>query len=255
MCNIIPLEKLDAGKFGQIICYPKYDFDKFVKRINCMKDLGIEAICFYGSKIVADIPILGKGYTGIVLLALMKDGSKAALKLCRTDSNEAKIAHEARMLQIANSVDVGPKLLGYRDGLLLMEYVEGKIFPEWISGLGDEESDVSRLRKVLRDLLEQCWRLDLVGLDHGELSWADKHVIVDLHDNVYIVDFESASDRRRTANVTSISQYLFIKGGVSRTLLQKIGHISRGALISALREYKKNRLRENFENILNVVRL
>ena len=255
MHNPVPLEKLDAEKFGQIICYPRYDFDRFVRRIKCMRELGVEALCFCGGKMVANIPVLGKGCTSIVLLALMRDGSKAALKICRTDSDEARIVHEAKMLQIANSVEVGPRLLGYRDGLLLMEYFEGKTFPEWISGLSNEENDVLRLRRILRDLLEQCWRLDSIGLDHGELSWADKHLIVDFEDRIHIVDFETASDRRRTANVTSISQYLFIKGGAAKIILQKIGHIDRDLLISALRKYKKTRLRRDFEDIFNVVGL
>lgn len=255
MCNFIPLENLNAEKFGQLICYPKYDFNEFVRRINCMKELGIKSLCFHGGKIIANLPVLGKGCTSIVLLALMKDYSKAALKICRTDSSEERIAHEARMLQIANSVNVGPKLLGYRNGLLLMQYIEGKNFPEWISGLGDDESNVFKLRRVLKDLLEQCWRLDSIGLDHGELSWADKHLIVDFYDGIHIVDFETASNERRTANVTSISQYLFIKGSVAKIIMQRIGCIDRDALISALRRYKRTRLRKDFESIFNVVRL
>jgi predicted Ser/Thr protein kinase len=69
------------------------------------------------------------------------------------------------------------------------------------------------------------------------------------------VDFESASDKRKTANVTSISQYLFIKSRVSEKVAQLFGQIERNKLVSTLRMYKMNHSRESFNLVLNVLGL
>jgi len=255
MCIVVPLEKLANAEYRRVLSYPKYDFKVHEKRLSEMRDLGVKALCFSGSKLVADFPVLGKGYVGIVTLALLKDGRRVALKISRTDSEPGRLIHEARMLQKANTVGVGPKLLGYTTDLLMMEYIEGSLFPKWIKELGDDEGSTLRLRHVLRDILEQCWRLDSVGLDHGELSRADKHIIVDDQDKAHILDFETASDRRRVTNVTSISQYLFIRSGVSEVIMRKIGRIDEEKLIQSLRAYKFRRNRGNFKGILKTLGL
>jgi len=100
--------------------------------------------------------------------------------------------------------------------------------------------------------LEQCWRLDETGLDHGELSRAPKHVIIDVNDNPYLIDFETASLHRRVSNVTSICHFLFIRSQVAKTITKKLGEISQEELIKTLKTYKQRRTRENFEKILGV---
>ncbi|MBS7624761.1 MAG: serine/threonine protein kinase [Candidatus Bathyarchaeia archaeon] len=254
MCTIIPLENLRDVKYGQVICYPKYDVAEAEKRIIEMGRLGVKALCFTGRKSIANLQVLGKGCTGIAVLAVLNDGSRAALKISRVDSSMGRIRHEAEMLQIANSVGVGPKLLGYTDRLLLMEYIDGKLIADWVKSLGGGDA-IPRLRMVLRDILEQCWRLDSIGLDHGELSRADKHIIVDEGGRAYIVDFETASNRRRPSNVTSVSQYLFIRSPIAKTISEFIKAVNVEKLLQTLKRYKEKRSRENFESILSTLDL
>jgi len=109
------------------------------------------------------------------------------------------------------------------------------------------------VKKVLVEVLEQCFRLDHAGLDHGELSKAPKHVLVDKFGKPFIVDFETASVERRVANVTSICQYLFAgNSSASKALAEILGERSRLKLVDALKTYKKNRTRSNFEDLLKV---
>jgi len=159
--------------------------------------------------------------------------------------------HEAEMLAKANDVGVGPKLLTSTDNFLLMQYIEGELFPEWL----DKTEDVDLIRRVLRELFEQCFRLDNIGLDHGELSNASKHLIITENGKPYIIDFETASANRRTANLTSLAQYLLIKKPISNKIHEKIGKIDTKQLIEALREYKKEKSEENFEKVLKVCKL
>jgi putative serine/threonine protein kinase len=109
------------------------------------------------------------------------------------------------------------------------------------------------VRGVLNEVLEQCWRLDNIGLDHGELSKAPKHLIVDEQRKPWIVDFETASVDRKPANVTSVCQFLFTSGGkVARLVAETLGARNREEVIGALRRYKSDRTRENFDTVLGV---
>jgi len=251
--KLIVLNQLREEQYGRVICYPRYDLRELKRRVKELEKLGVKAVEFAGGKTAFDVPVLGKGCVGIVVLALTNRG-KVALKVRRVDADRAGMQREAEMLRKANAVDVGPCLLGTSENFLLMEFVDGTLLPEWVKivkGRGTR----SRIRRVLREVLEQCWRLDESGLDHGELSRAPKHVIVDSSDNPCLVDFETASIHRRVSNVTSICQYLFIGSQAAKAIKRKLGEIDREELIKALRTYKQQRTRENFEKVLSVCRI
>jgi putative serine/threonine protein kinase len=91
--------------------------------------------------------------------------------------------------------------------------------------------------------------LDVIGLDHGELSHAPKHIIIDKVGKPFIVDFETASVNRRPSNVTSICQFLFMSG-VAEKLADKIGESDKKLVLEALKRYKGCRNQSNFEGIL-----
>jgi len=218
------------------------------KRLQELEKLGIEVIEFTGQKQVYNTLVLGKGHVGIVVTAYRK-GEKVALKIRRVDSDRLSMEHEARMLEKANRNGIGPRLLGITPNFLLMEYIEGALLPEWIKTLKGKDAK-KRLHQVLRLILEQAWKLDKAGLDHGELNQAPKHIIIKLDDAPCLVDFETASDSRQTSNVTSICQYLFIGGSISNMVQRKLGKIDKGNLLNALRTYKEKRDRKSFEKIL-----
>jgi putative serine/threonine protein kinase len=74
-------------------------------------------------------------------------------------------------------------------------------------------------------------------------------------DEPHIVDFETASTSRKTSNVTSVSQYLFMKSQLATILRLKLGDLDHDALIAALRNYKYEPTRRNFEMLLKASRL
>lgn len=247
------LRQLRGERFGRVLCYPRYDRAELGRRIKELKKLGVKAIEFGGEKTAFDVPILGKGCVGIVVLALT-DRGKVAMKVRRVDAGRNHMQREAEMLRRANVVGVGPRLLGTTENFLLMEFVKGTLLPKWVEMLKGRGTK-SRIRQVLREVLEQCWRLDELGLDHGELSRAPKHVIVDSEGKPFLVDFETASIHRKVSNVTSICQYFFIGSQAAKTMKKRLGEINRENLIKALRTYKQQRTRENFEKILRLCRL
>jgi putative serine/threonine protein kinase len=247
---LVSLKGLREERYGQVACYPKYDLKILMTRLKELENLGVKAIEFGGEKRVFDIPVLGKGCVGIVVAA-HTDAGKVALKIRRIDANRTGMQHEAEMLRKANVIDVGPRLIGVTDNFLLMEFVEGTLFPQWIEALGRRGKRV-RIRRILDTILKQCYLLDKVGLDHGELSRAPKHVIVSTHDQPYLLDFETASANRRVSNLTSICQYLFIGSQVAKRIKRKMGGFNEKRLLNELKNYKQGRTRENFERILGV---
>ncbi len=246
----VPLKQLLDEKYGKIICYPKHDLKELRRRIKELKKLSVKAVEFAGDKNAFNVPVLGKGCVGVVVIAFTDQG-KVALKVRRMDADRTGMQHEAEMLRKANAVGVAPRVLDTTENFLLMEFIKGKLLPQWIETLKGKEKE-SRIRKILRAILEQCWKLDETNLDHGQLSRAPKHIIVDENDNPYLIDFETASLHRRVSNVTSICQFLFIRSQVAETIIKKLGEISQQELIKTLKTYKQQRTRENFEKILSV---
>ena len=249
MARTVALERLSKEGYGQVICYPRCETEELARRLEEMRELGVKALSFEGEKTVSNTRVLGKGCVGIVVLAHTETG-RVALKIRRTDADRAGMKREAEMLRMANEVNVGPKLLGFGEDLLMMDFVDGILFPGWIEAVAGEENGKLRVGRVLREILEQCWRLDEAGLDHGELSQASKHIIVDREDDAVILDFETASNGRRASNVTSVCHYFFMRGKPADLISQTIGGIEREKLLLVLRRYRRNRTRDNFEAIL-----
>ena len=130
-----------------------------------------------------------------------------------------------------------------------MQLIDGGLITDWL----ETNKHAATVKQVLGEVLEQCFRLDQAGLDHGELSKAPKHLLVDKAQKPFIVDFETASVERRVANVTAVCQYLFAGNSSASKILAKIfGEKERLNLIDVLKTYKNNRTRENFEGLLEV---
>jgi putative serine/threonine protein kinase len=153
------------------------------------------------------------------------------------------------MLQKANSAGVGPKFSAVTKNFLLSQLIDGNLVANWL----EAHKDKTEYRRVLGDILEQCWRLDEAGLDHGELSKAPRHLLVDKAGAPFIVDFETASVHRHASNVTAVCQYLFAGDSVvPRLVWEVLGEKNRNQIIDVLRDYKKNRSRSRFEGLLKV---
>lgn len=243
----VSLKELRKGKYGQVLCYPRCKQEELDRRLKELKKLGVKALEFAGKKRIHEISVLGKGCVGIVIIAHINLG-RAALKVRRVDADRREMFHEAEMLRKANSVKVGPKLLDVSQNFLLMEFIEGIHFPQWLESIkgGDGRP---RIRRVLGEVMEQCYRLDEAGLNHGELSNSPKHIIVNIDDFPCLVDFETASIKRKASNVTSICQYFFFRSQVVEKVKPK-NEIDEDELIKTLRTYKLQQTRSNFEEIL-----
>lgn len=244
----ISLEQLDSEPYAAVVCYPRATPTEIQNRISELRELGIESLEFSGNASAFNVPVLGKGYVGIVVVAHVR-GKRFALKMRRVDADRVDLKTEAELLQRANAVGVGPAFVAVSDNFLLSELVNGDLLGDWL----EKHKTPEDVRKVLVDILEQCWRLDEAGLDHGELSKAPKHLLVDKSGKPFIVDFETASTQRNASNVTSVCQFLFQgNSATAKIIIETLGERNRNNVIDALKKYKKNSSRDNFEEILKV---
>ena len=245
---IVRVEDLNFKEHGLALCYPRPKPKEFEDRLGELKALGVEALEFSGKKLIGRLQVLGKGTSALILIA-RRGEERFALKVRRVDSGKPDVSHEAELTMLANRVGVGPKLYGSTKNMLLMELVDGLTLWEWFGRL--ENADV-RVRRLLTEILRQCRRLDEAGIDHGELSRAHKHVLVRAGDIPCILDFEKASVRRRPANVTSIAQFLLIKGWTAAKIGETL-KVDRGELLKRLKAYKAYPSEENFRKILSLI--
>jgi len=250
--SFISIKKFSEEPYSKILGYPNATNRQIKSRINELEKLKIKSVCLTGPTTIGNLAILGKGYVGVVVL--VKRGSKeVALKIRRTDSQRKNMKNESILLKLVNSVKVGPKLIDVSKNFLVMEYLEGEKFSNWIEMLKGTGS-AKQLKSTIKSVLEDCYRLDQIGFDHGELSNISKHVIVG-KTKVSLIDFESSSTKRRPSNITSITQAFFIGSGIAKQTQKIYKNSSKEKIIHALKEYKQEKTRENFEKLLKVLKL
>jgi putative serine/threonine protein kinase len=245
---LVETNELVNEPYSTILGYPRYSSDELKSRVRELQTNGVDALLFEGSNRIGKLGMLGKGCVSVVVKAIHND-EVIALKIRRTDADRATMDREGEFLKLANSVDIGPRFIKSSKNFLLMDLADGINIFKFM----EAENNKARVLNVVSEVLEQCYRLDRTGLDHGELSYMAKHVIVG--DKVTIIDFESASVNRRVSNVTAATQYLFIGGVVAEKIRKLLKVRSIDAVISSLREYKNDASKENLERLKKVLNL
>jgi len=228
----------------KVLAYPTCDRRSYLRVLRDLESIGVEMLIPYGNADLDGIKVLGKGCVGIVLKGLLK-GETVALKVLRADANRASLMDEGCLLSLANGCRVGPKLIATTESVLALEYIDGKYLVKWLA----ESRTATEVCSVLKELLTQARCLDEIGLDHGELSDAKKHILVDSRGKPCILDFETASRNRRQRNLVSIVGYLFFKGSVS-SLTEQYLSWNRGTLMGLLKDYKNSPTEKKYEEIL-----
>ncbi len=248
----LPLDKLSQEPYSTIIGYPKATKKQIRTRIIELKKLGIRDVSFQGQTKIGSLSILGKGYVGVVVLSRIKN-KLVAVKIRRTDASRINMVKEAKFLKIANKAGVGPLLLAMSKNFIIMEYLDGKKIGAWLNELKSKR-DIKLLKSIMQKILEDCYSLDVIGLDHGELSTISKHVVIG-KSKTTIIDYESASTQRRVSNVTSATQAICIGSGISKIVRKIYRMPSKNKIIKILRSYKQEQNRQNFEKILEILKL
>tara|TARA_Y100001936_G_C15890811_1_gene567883 strand:+ start:87 stop:917 length:831 start_codon:yes stop_codon:yes gene_type:complete len=240
-----PISSFKKEPYKKILSFPKIKDSEIEKRLKELKKIGITHVSFTGPLQIEKCNILGKGYVGMVVLAKQKD-TKVALKIRRIDSPRKNMSNEAKLLKIVNKLNIGPKFIKNSKNFLIMEYIKGEKIIDWAK---KPETKAKEIRFIVKNVLRECYCLDDVGMDHGELSTIDKHVIINKKRST-MIDFESSSMNRKPSNVTGATQALFIGTGLAKTIQKKIKLPTKKKIIELIRDYKKNPTQDTFDNLL-----
>jgi putative serine/threonine protein kinase len=231
------LEQLTQTPYIRVLTYPKVSLRTARSRVKQLEKLGVESLLFEGRTRIGRLGILGIGTVGLVVKCRV-GGQVLALKMRRTDANRPSLDEEFRMTTLANRVGVGAPLHGHTKDLILLKYLDFVELPDWLASIGGEGTR-ARVREMLHSLLNQCRTLDIMGLDHGELSDLRKHAVV-AEERPWILDFESASSNRQPRNVTSAAQYLLIGGRVAPLVRRLLGFKGTNRVLEVLQAYKRD---------------
>ncbi len=165
--------------------------------------------CFLQAHSLKLVNKISKGFSAEVFEVRNENGKRFALKIEKNKSPRKEMAQkEARFLQKANSVGVGPPLIGFdlENRAILMELIDGIPFGKWVL---KESVSKKQLRGIIGSLLLQAQKLDSIGLDHGQLAGKGRNILVQSDSKPVIIDFEKASDKRRVHNRTQLESFLF----------------------------------------------
>ena len=230
------------------LAYPTRTADYANEILKELEKLGVDSV-YLNTEPKPSLKFIGKGYRGIILKASW-NSLTVAVKILRVDSGVPDLTKEAEMMKLANSIGIGPRLFDYSNHVILMEYVRGVDLDKWLNQLSYEDADL--LKKVLTSILTQARKLDSIHLDHGELSNARRHIIIEEDFHPVILDFGKASLSRKPKNFTSIISYLVF--GPHHMKISKMLGVS-DISTQLLRVYKENPSNEVFNKIMTSLNL
>lgn len=181
--------------------------------------------------------------SNVYLIALNK--KKYILKEELTKNKTGQIKNEIYWLKKLNKHKIGPKLKEEHDTYFICEYIKGKRIIDYL-----EKAKSSEIKKVLREILEQCFTLDKLKVDKKEMTNPYKHIIVDK--KPVMIDFERCKLTNKPSNVTQFLQFLTSKK-IEDILKKKDINLDKNEIITLSRNYKKTYSKKEFEKISKLI--
>ena len=261
---------LNQDQINQLLGYPCSFPEIQQLRRQELANYHLDGLYSAGDTIIDNLNILGLGYVGLVVLVI-KNQRQFALKIRRTNSKkdnlqaEAKALKQVNELDIApqlyqasnnqvNELDIAPQLYQASNNFILMEYVIGQPFLEWLK-MAIADHNRQPIYTVLDSLLEQAFQLDQIGLDRDDMKCITKDVIVTSEMCPVLLDFSGASGDRRPQNVTALVQGLFWGSVVANYLKPIFPHCTQDIFLPYLRRYKAKPNRGNFTALKKAISL
>ena len=199
---------------------------------------------------VTNIAHLAKGHRGLIFTGMLKK-KKITIKIQRSDIGaENTVDNEVKQLAVLNKHGIGPKLMFSGKDFFAYEYVPGDFILDYIAKQGVRRSDVIA---VLKNVFEQMFTMDHLGLNKEEMHHPVKHIIVTPKGKVVLLDFERCKKRDKTHNVTQFGQFI-ISGRIIPHLQRHNIRINMLEMLNRSRKYSEKRTRENFESMVELVK-
>ena len=131
---------------------------------------------------------IAKGWSSYIWIVKDTKGNEFVLKEVREKSPRKDLAErEGKMLQLANSVNVGPKIIeiNFEENFVVMEYIRGVKFFDWVMNEGpckeknfENEVSAEELYFFIKELYRQLNSLEKAHLSHNQLQ-VGKNILVE----------------------------------------------------------------------------
>lgn len=189
---------------------------------------------------VKNIKYLTKGKRGRVFTGRWRN-KIIAIKIKRKESLAInRIQNEAKMLKKMNKHNIGPKYFFSGKNFAAYAFIPGEYLVNW-----EKRAAKAQKKKVLRQILKQCFIMDHLGLAKEEMTRPLKNAIVNLRTlKVTLIDFERMHKTAKPHNVTQFA------GFAARVL-----KVPFAKLKSATRAYKETPNKQTLERIADVLGL
>lgn len=157
------------------------------------------------------------------------------------------LKNEAKYLQILNKKGIGPEFIKYEQKKLYRKFVEGIRIQEFL----EQEKSRKKIINVLKQVLEQCRAMDLLGINKKELTNPYKDILITKNNKAVMIDFERCKESKKPKNVTQFLQYI----ARNKPLLEQKGFkINKKKLIKLGRKYKDKEDKKSFEKIMKIIK-
>jgi len=187
---------------------------------------------------------IAKGWSSYIWIVRDKNGKEFVLKEVREKSPRKDLANrEGKMLLLANSVEVGPKVIevNFEENFVVMEYIRGVKFFDWVMNEGpckekkfEKEVSAEELYFFIKELYRQLIALEKIHLSHNQLQ-VGKNILVEKRfckktkkEQYFpiIIDFEKATLKyeNHTKNIGQVDAMLFYNpnGAIGKKLREKL---------------------------------
>ncbi len=174
-----------------------------------------------------------KGKRSFVYLAT-SGNKQVIIKEQRVDTDAMNVLEkEAQWLKLVNTKKIGPKFYHLTENEIIMEYIDGVLFPSWV-----ETANKKEILLVLDELLKQCFTLDTLGISKEEMTNPYKHILI-RNNKPVLIDFERARKRTNPQNVTQFCHYI-TSTHMSKKLSNKDIHFNVTKTRELTAGYKRN---------------
>ncbi len=182
-------------------------------------------------KNLTNIAFLAKGKRSLVFTASYKN-KLVAIKVKKKSSKAInRLENEAKFLKILNKYKIGPRLIKQGKDYIVYEFVKGKPILEY----------KKNLKKIVLNVLDQCFVLDKLKINKLEMHHPVKHIIIDKYP--VLIDFERCYYTKNPKNVTQFCQFLM---NINPKLNKKL-------LIKTLKTYKSEQSKKNLNQIKKIL--
>lgn len=167
---------------------------------------------------------------------------KYVIKTKNPDSDKDPVELEAYYNKKLNKIGIGPKFYYFdkKRNFMVREFIDGINVLEWM-----KDKKKSEIKKVILDILDQCRKMDLAGINKMEMTHPHKDIIIDKKNKPWIIDFERCKETEKPKNVTQFLQFLHAR---------KLIKIEMDEIIEISKRYKKNLSTKVFENIKKIIK-